>query len=79
MTINIRLRRIKRRVVIMTIVNWAFLRYPPPVGFSIPVEALVAILPVIAVFNATLALYTIPLGDLIARAVITGTRTVGRT
>ena len=70
---------IMTRVVIMTIVNWAFLRYPPPVGFSIPVEALVAMLPIIGVFNATLALYTIPLGHLIAKAVRTGTKGTGRT
>jgi len=63
------------RVGIMTIVNWAFLRYPYPVGFSIPVEALTAMLPTIGVFNATLALYTIPLGYLVSRAVSFGTNT----
>ena len=57
------------RVVTMTIVNWAFLPYPPPVGFSIPAEALPAILPAIAFFNATLALYTIPLGYIFAKAI----------
>ena len=57
------------RVVVMTIVNWALLRYPPPVGFSMPVETLVVMLPIIGFFNATLALYTIPLGYFFARAV----------
>ena len=63
------------RVGIMSIVNWAFLRYPYPVGFSMPVEALTAILPTIGLFNATLALYTIPLGYFVSRAVSFGTST----
>jgi riboflavin transporter FmnP len=63
------------RVGIMTIVNWAFLRYPYPVGFNMPVEALTAMLPAIAIFNATLALYTIPLGYFVSRAVSFGTNT----
>lgn len=63
------------RVGIMTVVNWAFLRYPYPVGYSIPEGALTAMLPTIGLFNATLALYTIPLGYFISRAVIFGTNT----
>jgi len=63
------------RVGVMSIVNWAFLRYPYPVGFSMPVEALVAMLPTIGLFNATLALYTIPLGYFVSRAVSFGTNT----
>ena len=63
------------RVGIMTIVNWAFLRYPYPVGYNIPVEALTAMLPVIGFFNATLALYTIPLGYFVSRAVSVGINT----
>jgi len=63
------------RVGIMTIVNWAFLRYPYPVGFNMPVEALTAMLPTIGLFNATLALYTIPLGYFVSRAVSFGTNT----
>jgi len=61
------------RVGVMSIVNWAFLRYPYPVGFSIPVEALIAMLPIIGLFNATLALYTIPVGYFVSRAVSFGT------
>lgn len=57
------------RVAVMTLVNWAFLRFPPPVGFSMPEEAVLASLPLIAIFNATLALYTIPCGYSIAKAV----------
>jgi len=62
------------RVGIMTVVNWTFLPYPFPIGFGIPLEALVMLLPVIGVFNATLALYTIPLGYFIAKAVSSGAK-----
>jgi len=55
--------------VAMTFVNWTFLPYPPPIGFSIPAEALPVILPSIAFFNATLTLYTIPLGYIFAKAI----------
>lgn len=57
------------RVGVMTVVNWTFLRYPPPIGFNIPVEGLTAMLPIIGFFNATLALYTIPVGYILARIV----------
>lgn len=63
------------RVGVMSIVNLVFLRYPPPVGFSMPVEALTAMLPVIGLFNATVVLYTIPLGYFVSRAVSFGTST----
>jgi riboflavin transporter FmnP len=56
------------RVGIMTFVNWAFLRFPPPVGFGMTEEAILIALPFIAFFNATLALYTIPLGYCVAKA-----------
>jgi len=64
------------RVGFMSIVNWAFLPYPYPVGYSMPAEAIVAMLPIIGLFNATLALYTIPLGYVISRAVGFGTNTL---
>jgi len=57
------------RVGIMTIINYALLRQPSPVGYSIPDAGILAILPLIGLFNATLALYTIPIGHLIAKAV----------
>jgi len=63
------------RVGVMTIVNYAFLRYPYPVGFSMSEEALIAILPIIGVFNFTLALYTVPFGHFLARVVSAGTKT----
>ncbi len=57
------------RVGIMTVVNWAFLRFPPPVGFGMPEPAIIMSLPFIAIFNATLALYTVPLGYAIAETI----------
>lgn len=57
------------RVGIMTVVNYSVLRYPPPLGYSMPEAAVVAIIPLIGLFNATLALYTIPAGYLIAKTV----------
>ena len=62
------------RVGIMSIFNWFFLGFPPPFGFGLGVEAIPAELMVIGLFNATLALYTIPLGILIARAVSLNTK-----
>ncbi len=60
------------RVVTMSFVNWAFIRYPPPIGFSMPEDVVTALLPAIGFFNATLALYTIPAGYVLARAVGSG-------
>jgi len=60
------------RVIVMTLVNWVFVRYPPPIGFSMPEEAILAILPFVAFFNATLTLYTIPIGYMLARAISSG-------
>jgi riboflavin transporter FmnP len=57
------------RVGIMTIINYALLRYPSPIGYSYPEGAIIYWVPLIGFFNATLALYTIPLGHLIAKAV----------
>jgi len=61
------------RVATMTFVNWAFLGYPPPVGFSLPKEAVMAMLPLVGFFNATLVLYTVPTGYILARAVASAT------
>jgi riboflavin transporter FmnP len=60
------------RVVAMIIVNGVFLPFPPPVGFAFPREAVIAIMPLVGLFNATLALYTIPIGYSIARVVRPG-------
>ena len=57
------------RVGIMTIVNYLVLGLPYPFGYSLDEFAILASLPLTAVFNATLALYTIPLGLFIAKAI----------
>jgi riboflavin transporter FmnP len=57
------------RVGIMSIVNYAFLRFPPPIGYSYTEAAIIPFLPVVGFFNATLALYTIPAGLIIANIV----------
>jgi riboflavin transporter FmnP len=49
------------RTVVMSLVNYSVLRFPPPVGFSLPEAAILVDIPLIAFFNATLALYTIPI------------------
>ena len=55
------------RTGLMTVLNYVVLPYPPPVGFSLTGPILVDYyVPVVAIFNATLALYTIPLGYSIA-------------
>ena len=59
------------RVLIMTIVNGVFLPYGYPIGFNIPEAALPGLLALIAVFNATLVIYTVPLSYVILRAVYT--------
>lgn len=57
------------RTGLMTIVNYAVLRYEPPVGYAMPEVAILAAIPLIALFNSTLALYTVPLGHIVANAV----------
>ncbi|MGQ9513594.1 MAG: hypothetical protein ACUVTL_00845 [Thermoproteota archaeon] len=62
------------RVLVMTFVNWACLPQQPPIGFGMPLIVVMAALPVIGFFNATLALYTIPLGYFVAKAVRSNTK-----
>lgn len=57
------------RTALMTAVNYAVLRYEPPIGYAMPEAAILAAIPLIALFNSTLALYTIPLGHIVANAV----------
>jgi hypothetical protein len=55
------------RVIIMGIVNFITLGVPPPVGYALPQPIIISYyLPITCIFNATLALYTIPLGYFIA-------------
>lgn len=57
------------RAGLMTAVNYAVLRYEPPIGYAMPEAAILAAIPLIALFNSTLALYTIPIGHIVANAV----------
>jgi len=57
------------RVAFMSIVLYFALPQPPPIGFSFPLDLTIGYLPFAAFFNATLALYTIPIGWLIAQRV----------
>jgi riboflavin transporter FmnP len=57
------------RTALMTLLNYALLRFPWPIGFNMPQEAIIVYIPLIAVFNFTLALYTIPIGYSSARIV----------
>lgn len=64
------------RTVLMTVVNGVFLPFPPPVGYSMPQVAVLATLPLVAVFNFTLALYTLPLGHFLAKVAELSTKVV---
>jgi riboflavin transporter FmnP len=57
------------RVGIMSLVNYAVLRYPYPIGYQLPEIVIIGYLPLIGLFNATLALYTVPLGYSIAKII----------
>ena len=54
------------RVIFMSAILYFALPQPPPIGFSFPLDLTIGYLPFAAFFNATLALYTIPIGWLIA-------------
>lgn len=54
----------------MVAFNAIFLPFPAPIGFSIPWHLLTPVLIAIVVFNATVALYTIPLSYSIVRAIL---------
>jgi riboflavin transporter FmnP len=56
------------RTAFMAIVNYALLRFPSPVGYGLAEQAIIAYVPLVIIFNATLALYTIPLGYSLAKA-----------
>jgi riboflavin transporter FmnP len=70
---------IAARTAAMSIVNYVVLRYPSPVGFSLPEPAILLDIPLIAVFNATLALYTVPIGYSAAKTVASVIETSGHT
>jgi len=62
------------RVGMMTIINYSLLRFPPPIGYQLPEVLIIAMLPLIGFFNTTLALYTIPIGHFLAKAVTLTTK-----
>ena len=58
------------RAGIMGILNYVVLRFDSPIGYGLTEGAILGyFLPVTTIFNATLALYTIPLGYFIAEVV----------
>lgn len=57
------------RTALMAFVNYICLRFPPPIGYGLPEEGVVAAIPFVIIFNLTLALYTIPLGYSVTKAV----------
>ena len=57
------------RVAVMTVVNYVSLQQPYPIGFELEEIAVIASLPLTAVFNGTVVLYTIPIGEFIANVV----------
>lgn len=62
------------RVMVMTLVNYATLGQGPPIGFGLSQLTIFAYLPLIALFNGTVVLYTVPLGEFIADVVKSRTR-----
>jgi riboflavin transporter FmnP len=64
------------RALVMALVNYALLRYPPPVGYGLPEEPIIAMMPLVAIFNITLALYTIPMGFSLAKIVKSSVKTL---
>ncbi|MDR2707850.1 MAG: hypothetical protein LBB87_03785 [Nitrososphaerota archaeon] len=57
------------RTTFMTVIHYFALPQPPPIGFGLNQAITSAFLPLSAIFNTTLALYTIPIGWLIAQQV----------
>lgn len=57
------------RTICMVIVNYVLLRFPPPIGYGLPEIAILASIPLVAVFNISIALYTIPIGYSLAEIV----------
>jgi riboflavin transporter FmnP len=56
------------RVGIMAVLAYILFRYPV-IGFSLPEPVILTIIPLIALYDATLPLYTISIGYLIAKTV----------
>jgi riboflavin transporter FmnP len=63
------------RAGIMALIEWQLLRFPPPVGYSLPEDAIIMMIPLVIIFNATLGLYTVPSGYFLARVVKSNMKT----
>jgi riboflavin transporter FmnP len=57
------------RVAVMSITNYFALPQSAPIGLSVPISDTLAYLPLIALFNSTVAVYTVPIGIGIATAI----------
>ena len=57
------------RVTGMTVINYVFDPLPPPIGLAYPLQVIVPLLPAIALFNATIVLYTVPISYWIIKEV----------
>jgi len=57
------------RIITMSLVNYATLPLEPPFGFGSPVSYVVGILPLVALFNGTVVLYTVPIAYAIVKTV----------
>jgi riboflavin transporter FmnP len=66
LTISATVMGITMRVIVTTAVNFFAVQQPYPIGFSFNPTAALAFLPLSALFNATVALYTIPIAIAIA-------------
>lgn len=58
------------RVLITTPINYIALQEPYPIGFSYNQHAALLFLPLSALFNATVAVYTIPIGFAVAVVIL---------
>lgn len=58
------------RVALMTGINYFALQQPYPIGFSMPQIDVLLFLPLGAIFNATVAVYTIPIAIGITAAIL---------
>jgi riboflavin transporter FmnP len=57
------------RVAVMTVVNYFTLQQPYPIGFEMSEMAALAFLPAGALFNGTVVLYSLPMGEFIANVI----------
>lgn len=63
------------RSAVMVVVNFTFLPLSAPLGYQIPQAATLPLLPLIAFFNATVVLYSVPLAYGVFKAMTTRFRT----